>query len=268
MIVPNRTEPSPRSSRTFFGLAIRVAGVSTVILGIYFLLVSESPIQGLDQRLSWMIPAGVFGWIVAVGFFAAGVAVRGGEEVAETRGPAAGALMNARRAQGRHRSREGWIASTRLGIEKKFPSVFQLEWTLPLLRSLDGATFVKLGAAYFRKIGFHAIQVDGAVSGIDLWLYQEEDTTPMGIVECLLWGDAVVGARVVEKFHEVMVAEGLGHGVMIATGSFSEESRTFATGKALELISGEEFLAKLAALPEMTSQQLLHQVASGELRSS
>ena len=55
-----------------------------------------------------------------------------------------------------------------------------------------------------------------------------------------------VGVKVVRELYGVVIAEGATGGVVISSGTFTQEARDFARGKPLELLDGSELLRLIA----------------------
>jgi hypothetical protein len=244
MVMANNPAGNRSPSRWCIGSAIRVAGAGTVLVALYFLLVTESPIRDLRESLRWMFFTGTILWVVAVALCAAGVSLR--EDAAEAGSTLSGVSQPpATRA-----------TTILLRLKKRFPNRFRLQWTLPLLYSLSFPTLGHLAACYFREIGFRPVFVESPPNRIDLILNDGTQTRPAGLVRCLAERGEVGPAAVRELLQEAHDLE-IGNAVLLAPGTFSADAVTLAMSKPLELISGEDLLAKFAALPEERSRRLL-----------
>lgn len=111
-------------------------------------------------------------------------------------------------------------------------------------RTIDALTwqqFELLLAEAMRRKGY-AVQRPGgrggggADGGVDLRLTRHGETT---LVQCKHWKAARVGVRPVRELRGVMVAEGAQRGVLVASGSFTAEARSFAAAAGVELIDGK-----------------------------
>lgn len=76
---------------------------------------------------------------------------------------------------------------------------------------------------------------DGADGGVDLVLKKDGETV---LVQCKQWKTSKVGVKVIRELYGVVMAEGATRGILISSGSYTQEAQTFARGKPLELISG------------------------------
>lgn len=247
-------------SGVFFGWGVRLALTGSVLVVMYFFLVAQSPLHDLKDTLRWAVPAGIGCWVLAIGLFLLGFAAWHSED------PGLSGFPSARHAIAREPAsdqpgflRESWTGAA-LAIQKRFPETFHLEWSLPLLCSLDGRAFRDLGASFFRELGFRPITAaEPGTTGVDIWLYGEDESCAVGAVQCLPWGCDAIGIRQVREFFELTSVEKIENGVLLTTGTFTKEAIAFAIGKRLELISGQEFLGKLKGLPERTAEVLLRQ---------
>lgn len=261
MIAPERSKDGQTRSGGLIGWGVRLALTGSILMVMYFFLVAQSPLQNLDDMLMLAVPAGVVCWILAVGLFAAGWVAWHAEEACTPD------LSRARRELVREPAPEtGSVLSEMasrfsVAVRKRFPAAFRLEWSLPLIRSLDRAGFRNLAASYFRELGFRPVTpVYSELSGIDIWLYGEDEERAVGAVQCLSWGSDLTGARQVREFAYMMAIGQIPNAVILSTGGFTEEARAFALGKKIELISGEDLMGKLAALPPEKAERLLRQL--------
>lgn len=76
----------------------------------------------------------------------------------------------------------------------------------------------------------------GPDGGVDLRLSRHGETT---LVQCKHWKSMRVGVGPVRELRGVMVAEGAQRGMLVASGSFTSEARSFAAATGVELIDGK-----------------------------
>lgn len=103
---------------------------------------------------------------------------------------------------------------------------------------LVGETFRRRGFAVERRGGH------GPDGGVDLVLRLGSDTC---LVQCKQWKARSVGVATVRELFGVMAAEGAVGGFVVASGSFTDEARRFAEGRAIALIGTETLLALVQA---------------------
>jgi restriction system protein len=138
-------------------------------------------------------------------------------------------------------------------------------WSLEVLNALEWKRFENLCAAYFEELGFRAKTVRaGPDGGVDIHLYAEGDSHPGMIVQCKAWRTRMVGVSLIRELFGVMTAGKVAEGIFATTGGFSDDANGFARGKNIHLINGEDFLAKLLALPPERQQALLKLATEGD----
>ncbi|MAX91013.1 MAG: restriction endonuclease [Pseudomonas sp.] len=132
----------------------------------------------------------------------------------------------------------GAIASIfgRMRRKKLFASVANSESTL---ESISWREFELLVGEAFRRKGFTVQETGqgGADGGIDLMLLKEGEKF---LVQCKQWRRHLVQVNVVRELFGVMAAEGAKGGFVVISGRFTEDAKTFAQGKNLQLIEGAE----------------------------
>ena len=107
----------------------------------------------------------------------------------------------------------------------------------------------------------------GADGGIDIWVYKQGIEKPVGIVQCKAWTTYKVGVKPVRELFGVMAAEGIANGKFITSGEYTSEALAFATGKRLQLISGEMLLNSIRKLPAEKQAALLKKATAGDFRT-
>jgi len=141
-------------------------------------------------------------------------------------------------------------------------------WSLDVLASLEWKRFETICAEYLRLIGFDPRETRiGADGGVDIWVYKEGLTKPVGVVQCKAWTTYKVGIKPVRELFGVMAAEGVRNGKFMTSGEFTSEAVAFAEGKRLQLISGEKLLASIKRLPQEKQNELLNIALEGDYRT-
>lgn len=122
------------------------------------------------------------------------------------------------------------------------------------IRGLDWKEFEELVAAHYRKLGFHVRWEpgDGPDGGVDVRLKGRGGETYL--VQCKQWQERSVGVKVVRELFGIVAAERAAGGVVITTGSFTEDARQFACGLAMELIDGMRLEAMMRGQPKLASE--------------
>jgi restriction system protein len=107
-------------------------------------------------------------------------------------------------------------------------------------RSISWKEFEDLVAEAYKRKGYMVTETPfGADGGVDIIL---KKGTEKILVQCKQWKMKKVGVKVVRELYGVVIAEGASEGVVISSGIFTQEARTFARGKPLELIDGAGLL--------------------------
>ena len=110
-------------------------------------------------------------------------------------------------------------------------------------RSISWHEFEELICECYRRSGYRVTETGGggADGGVDLVLRKNGEHL---LVQCKNWRYDRVGVKVVRELLGVVAAEGATGGIVVSSGTFSQEARDFARGKPLELIEGT-VLAKM-----------------------
>jgi restriction system protein len=109
-------------------------------------------------------------------------------------------------------------------------------------KTLDGITwqqFEQLVGEAFRRQGFTVTETggNGPDGGIDLILRKGSEKH---LVQCKQWRSLKVGVAVIREFFGVMAAEGAAGGFVVTSGTFTDEAKTFASGRNIRLVEGAE----------------------------
>jgi restriction system protein len=109
------------------------------------------------------------------------------------------------------------------------------------LESMKWSEFEMLVGEMFRRRGFTVIERggNGPDGGVDLELLLDKDRY---FVQCKQWKSQKVGVAVVRELYGVMAAEGAVGGFVVASGTYTDDARSFAEGRAIELVATDELL--------------------------
>lgn len=80
--------------------------------------------------------------------------------------------------------------------------------------------------------------------GVDLVLTKGSERT---FVQCKQWRANRVGVTVVRELYGVMAAKGAAAGVVVTSGSFTDDAKAFASGRNIDLMDGAKLMALLKA---------------------
>jgi restriction system protein len=110
---------------------------------------------------------------------------------------------------------------------------------LASIRTLSWQRFEALVAEAYRRQGYAVTRTggDGPDGGVDLTL--EKDGNAL-IVQCKQWRAYKVGVQVVREVFGVMTAKRAQGAVIITSGLFTQEAKTFARGKPIDLVEGQQ----------------------------
>jgi restriction system protein len=113
------------------------------------------------------------------------------------------------------------------------------------LRTISWQKFEVLVGETYRRKSYTVSESGGggADGGVDLILRKNGEKL---LVQCKHWKMAKVGVKVVRELYGVVAAEGATGGVVISSGTFTQESRDFARGKPIELVDGSELIKLIA----------------------
>jgi restriction system protein len=84
------------------------------------------------------------------------------------------------------------------------------------------------------------------------------------ILQCKAWNTYQVGVKPVRELLGVMAHNGVSKGIFLATGAFTREAVEFASASPIELVTGQDFLAKINELPADFKDELLREATKGD----
>jgi restriction system protein len=170
--------------------------------------------------------------------------------------------LAARAASSLRRSTRRFIGS---GESAARPKLDTGQWTPELLKQLEWRRFEELCVAYFEALGFRTrLAYPAADGGAGINLYEEGSESASAIVQCKPWNAYRVGIKPVRGLRGVMASENVGEGVLVTSGTFTQEARDFAGKEKIQLIDGAELLGKIAALLPEKALALLKFATQGD----
>lgn len=115
--------------------------------------------------------------------------------------------------------------------------LFNQQKGMDTIRKLSWREFEELVGEAYRRKGYSVKETGGggADGGVDLVLRRGGEIL---LVQCKHWKMDKVGVKIVRELYGVVAAEGASGGIVISSGSFTQEALDFAKGKPLELING------------------------------
>lgn len=118
---------------------------------------------------------------------------------------------------------------------------------LASIRTLSWQRFETLVAEAYRRQGFTVQKNTGAGpdGGVDLVLHRGGNTL---LVQCKQWRTTKVGVNVVREMYGLMTAMHAQGAIITTSGLFTQEARTFAQGKPIDLVEGEQLVALIRSV--------------------
>ncbi|UCC15247.1 MAG: restriction endonuclease [Gammaproteobacteria bacterium] len=123
------------------------------------------------------------------------------------------------------------------------------------IEQLSWQEFEGLCTAFFKQQGYEVSEtVQGLDGGMDLQLHKDDMLT---VVHCKHWPERETGVFSVRELFGIVVARNARKGLLVSSGSFSEEARSFARDVGIRLICGQELAEAAASMPESVTRRLL-----------
>jgi len=121
-----------------------------------------------------------------------------------------------------------------------------------VLNGMSWQEFEMLVGEAFRRKGYMVSETGGggADGGVDLVLRKDGEKF---LVQCKQWKAYKVGVTTIRELYGVMAAGGAAGGFVVTSGVFTQEAKSFADGRNIDLIDGSE----LTAMIKKTQQQSL-----------
>lgn len=115
--------------------------------------------------------------------------------------------------------------------------LFNRQKGIETIRNLSWDKFEELVGEAYRRKGYNVTETGGcgADGGVDLVLRKGGEIL---LVQCKHWKLYKVGVKIVRELYGVVAAEGASGGIVISSGTFTQEAMDFAKGKPLELLDG------------------------------
>ena len=116
------------------------------------------------------------------------------------------------------------------------------------LEKMSWREFEGLVAETFRRQGYRVVERGGAGpdGGVDLELYMGSDKY---LVQCKQWKSQKVGVATVRELYGVMTAERAVGAFVVASGVFTDEAKSFADGRAIQLFDAGKLRSMIRGAP-------------------
>jgi len=141
-------------------------------------------------------------------------------------------------------------------------------WSLPLISTLEWRRFEQLCMELFKLKGYGVKDTGaGADGGTDFYLYKPDVTDrPVAVVQCKSWAKPV-GVKTVRELFGVMAAEKIPNAIVMVSGTFTNEAKSFTDSNRLKLIDGERLLGMIKKLSEPAQKGLLQRMIEGDYKT-
>jgi len=118
------------------------------------------------------------------------------------------------------------------------------------IRSLSWREFEELVGEAYRRQGYTVRENSGAGpdGGIDLVLNKDGNTY---LVQCKQWRSWKIGVKVVREMYGIMTAKHASGVIIITSGIFTQDARTFAAEKPIDLVEGKQLAALVGSLQKV-----------------
>ncbi len=130
---------------------------------------------------------------------------------------------------------------------KKRIALFNNQKNRETLRSLSWQDFERLVGEAYRRKGYTITETGGggADGGVDLVLNKNGETI---FVQCKHWKMESVGVIIVRELLGVVYDKKASGGIVITSGTFTQEALDFARGNPIELVNGKELHAMIGEI--------------------
>jgi len=115
------------------------------------------------------------------------------------------------------------------------------------ITSLTWQEFEHLVGEVFRQRGFSVVETGGggADGGLDLVAKRGGETY---LIQCKQWRAFKVPVTIVRELYGLMAAKGAAGGFVVTSGTFTEDAKSFTSGRNIELVDGPALSKVIASL--------------------
>jgi len=164
------------------------------------------------------------------------------------------------------------VKQYRESFEDQLVSVKETEptaWSLSLISTLEWRRFEQLCMELFKLKGYGVKGTGaGADGGTDFYLYKPDVTDrPVAVVQCKSWSKKPVGVKTARELFGVMAAEKIPNAIVMVSGTFTNEAKSFTDSNRLKLIGGEQLLGMIHKLSEPAQKGLLRRMTEGDYKT-
>lgn len=132
----------------------------------------------------------------------------------------------------------GGVASLKKAHRRR---LYESQTGIASIRKLTWREFERLIGEVFRRRDYEVTETGGggADGGIDLVLRRGNEKA---VVQCKQWRTYKVAVQPIRELYGVMVAERAQRAIFVTSGIYTREARSFAEGKPIELVDGEQLV--------------------------
>ena len=134
-----------------------------------------------------------------------------------------------------------------LNRRKNWILLFNSQKNMETLRSLRWQNFEKLVGEVYRRKGYTITETGGggADGGVDLVLKKNGETI---FVQCKHWRMKSIGVTIIRELLGVVYDKKASGGIVITSGTFTQEALDFAKGNPIKLVDGKELFAMIGKI--------------------
>ena len=116
---------------------------------------------------------------------------------------------------------------------------------LETLRGISWREFEELVGEAYRRRGYAVAETGGggADGGVDLVLRKGSERL---LVQCKHWKVQKVSVKVVRELFGVVSADGATGGILISSGTYTQEAKEFAKANGIKLVDGDQLMRLIA----------------------
>ena len=121
---------------------------------------------------------------------------------------------------------------------------------LETLRGISWREFEELVGEAYRRRGYAVAETGGggADGGVDLVLSKGGERL---LVQCKHWKAWKVSVKIVRELFGVVSAEGANGGILISSGTYTQEAKEFARTNGIELVDGDQLMRLIAGVQKV-----------------
>lgn len=145
------------------------------------------------------------------------------------------------------------------------PAAAGVKFDAAFLAKLEWKRFESLVAAYYSKTGVVATSTQsGPGDPVHVKISWKGEARPFAYVQCLAHPAGLVPATTIQDLFRALSADEIRRGYVVSSGKFSVPARDFAEEKHITLLTGDIFLEKLNALPDLARNEIMAEITTGD----